>query len=73
MAIYHLSIKIFSRGKGASAVAKAAYRVAECIKSEYDGITKEKKKKKGVIHTEILLPENAPKEYAERSVLWNEV
>jgi hypothetical protein len=39
MANYHLSIKIFSRGKGASAVAKAAYRAAECIRNEYDGET----------------------------------
>ncbi len=73
IAIYHLSVKIFSRGKGASAVAKAAYRAAECITSEYDGKTSDYTRKGGVIHKEILLPGNAPKEYLDRAVLWNAV
>ena len=29
--------------------------------------------KRGVIYTEIILPNNAPKEYADRSTLWNAV
>ncbi len=58
MAIYHLSIKIISRGKGKSAVAAAAYRAGEAIKSEYDGIVNDYTRKGGVVHTEILLPEN---------------
>ena len=37
MAIYHLCIKIISRGKGKSAVAASAYRSGEKIKNEYDG------------------------------------
>jgi ATP-dependent exoDNAse (exonuclease V) alpha subunit len=73
MAIYHLSIKIFSRGSGASAIAKAAYRAAECIASDYDGQTYDYKRKRGVIHKEIILPENAPQEYSDRAILWNAV
>ena len=73
MAIYHLSIKIISRGKGKSAVAAAAYRAGVLIKNEYDGITHNYTRKGGVIHTEILLPENAPGEYVDRAVLWNAV
>jgi hypothetical protein len=73
MAIYHCSIKIFSRGKGKSAVAAAAYRAGELIKCEYDGLTHDYTRKRGVVHTEILLPEHAPAEYAERAVLWNAV
>lgn len=73
MAIYHCSIKIISRGKGQSAVAAAAYRAGEFIKSDYDGIAHDYTRKGGVIHTEILLPNYAPKEYASRSVLWNAV
>ena len=74
MAIYHLSIKIISRGKGGkSAVAAAAYRAAEKIHNEYDGMTHDYTRKGGVVHTEILLPENAPAEYADRAVLWNAV
>ena len=38
MAIYHLSIKIISRGKGKSAVAASAYRSGEKIKNEYDRV-----------------------------------
>lgn len=73
MAIYHCSIKIISRGKGKSAVASAAYRAGETITNEYDGITHDYTRKGGVVHTEILLPEHAPKEYVDRSTLWNAV
>jgi hypothetical protein len=73
MAIYHCSIKIISRGKGKSAVAAAAYRAGETITNEYDGITHDYTRKGGVVYTEILLPEHAPKEYADRSTLWNAV
>ena len=73
MAIYHCSLKIISRGAGKSVVAAAAYRAGEEITNEYDGITHDYTRKGGVVHTEILLPECAPKEYAGRSVLWNAV
>ncbi|MDR2572423.1 MAG: MobA/MobL family protein [Oscillospiraceae bacterium] len=73
MANYHMSIKIFSRGKGASAVHKTAYRAAEKLTSEYDGETYDYTRKKGIVYKEILLPENAPQEYKDRSVLWNSV
>ena len=73
MAIYHLSIKIISRGKVKSAVAAAAYRAGEKIKNEYDGIEHDYTRKGGVVHTEILLPDNAPTEYADRAVFWNAV
>ncbi|MDD3921553.1 MAG: MobQ family relaxase, partial [Eubacteriales bacterium] len=73
MAIYHCSIKIISRGKGKSTVAAAAYRAGEKLTNEFDGITHDYTHKGGVVHTEILLPENAPAEYADRSLLWNAV
>ncbi|MDO4574285.1 MAG: MobQ family relaxase [Planctomycetia bacterium] len=73
MAIYHCSLKIISRGKGKSAVAAAAYRSGESLTNEYDGVTHDYTRKGGVVHTEILLPENAPAEYADRSLLWNAV
>ena len=74
MAIYHLSIKIISRGKcGKSSVAAAAYRAADKIRNDYDGVTHDYTRKRGVVHTEILLPDNAPPEYADRAVLWNAV
>jgi len=74
VAIYHLSIKIISRGKGGrSSVAAAAYRTAAIINSEYNGVTHDYTRKGGVVHTEILLPEYAPREYTDRAVLWNAV
>jgi MobA/MobL family. len=30
-------------------------------------------KKVGIVHTEIMLPDHAPAEYADRAVLWNAV
>lgn len=73
MAIYHLCIKIISRGKGKSAVAASAYRSGEKIKNEYDGVVHDFTRKGGIAHTEILLPQNAPKEFSDRGTLWNSV
>jgi ATP-dependent exoDNAse (exonuclease V) alpha subunit len=73
MAIYHMSIKIISRGKGKSAVAAAAYRAGQTITNEYDGVTHDYTRKSGIVHTAILLPDNAPSEYQDRAVLWNAV
>ena len=73
MAIYHLCIKIISRGKGKSAVAALAYRSGEKIKNEYDGIVHDFTRKGGIAYTEILLPQNAPQEFSDRGTLWNSV
>jgi hypothetical protein len=73
VAIYHNSIKIISRGKGRSAVAAAAYRAGEKFTNEYDGEVHDYTKKGGVVFKEILLPDNAPPEYASRAILWNAV
>jgi len=68
-----MHIKVISRGKGMSAVAAAAYRAGELIKNDYDGVTHDYTRKGGVVHIEIMLPENAPVEYSDRAVLWNAV
>jgi hypothetical protein len=73
LAIYHCSIKIITRGKGKTAVAAAAYRAAARIVSEYEGRVNDYTRKDGVVHTEILLPGHAPREYSDRAVLWNAV
>ena len=73
MAIYHMSIKITSRGNGKSAVAAAAYRAGEKITNERDGVTHDYTRKGGIVHTAILLPDNALPEYKDRAVLWNAV
>lgn len=73
MAIYHCHCKIISRGQGRSAVGAAAYRSGEKLYNEYDGIEHDYTKKGGVVYSEIMLYENAPKEYQDRQTLWNAV
>ena len=73
MAIYHLHAQIISRTSGRSSVAAAAYRAGEKMKNERDGQSHDYTRKTGVSHTEILLPENAPLEFADRKILWNAV
>lgn len=73
MAIYSCECKVFGRAKGQSAVGKAAYRSGEKLTNEYDGITHDYTKKGGVVYSEIMLCENAPKEYQDRVTLWNAV
>ncbi|GHV47828.1 hypothetical protein FACS189499_06000 [Clostridia bacterium] len=73
MAIFHLNIKIVKRGAGASAVAKAAYHSGDKLRNEYDGRLFDYDRKSRVVYKEIFLPEYAPREFADRSTLWNAV
>lgn len=73
MAIYHNSTKIISRSKGRSAVGASAYRSGEKIRNEYDGIQHDYSRKGGVVYSEIMLPQQAKKEFKNRVTLWNEV
>ena len=73
MAIYHLEAKAVSRGSGRSAVAAAAYMSCSEIHNEYDGITHDFTRKRGLVWEQIFLPRNAPPEWKSRSVLWNAV
>lgn len=73
MAIYHMSIKNISRAKGKTAIAAAAYRAGTILTDNETGITHNYVKKSEVKYTEIILPEHAPAEYANREILWNEV
>ncbi len=70
----HFSITIRQRSKRQSAVAGAAYQSGEKLFSEYDNKTKNYQYKAGeVLAKGILLPPNAPPEYADRQILWNAV
>lgn len=73
MAIYHCSIKIIGRSGGRSAVASSAYRSGEKLLDKETGLLHDYTKKHGVIHSEVQLCDNAPEEYINREVLWNEV
>ncbi|RWY71376.1 Ti-type conjugative transfer relaxase TraA [Rhizobium sp. WSM1325] len=72
MAIYHLSMKPIARSAGRSAVASAAYRAAERLTNERDGLTHDFSNRKGVEHAEIVLPAQSSAYWAmKRSALWN--
>ena len=73
MAIYHLEAKAVSRGSGRSAVAAAAYMSCSEIHNEYDGVTHDFTRKRGLVWQQIFLPKNTPPEWKDRSVLWNAV
>ncbi len=73
MAIYHLSVKLHSRSKGAGVVAAAAYRAGEKLREARAGRVHDYRRKGGVIHREIFLPEGAPAAWLDREVLWNAV
>ena len=72
---FHFSISMISRGKSQrkSAVASAAYISCEKIKNEWDGEVHDYHNKKGLLHSEIFLPENAPIALKDRTTLWNSV
>ncbi|TBD33837.1 Ti-type conjugative transfer relaxase TraA [Rhizobium ruizarguesonis] len=72
MAIYHFSMKPIARSGGRSAVASAAYRAAERLTNERDGLTHDFSNRKGVEHAEIVLPAGSSAYWAmKRSALWN--
>ncbi len=73
MAIFHLSVKVISRASGRSAVAAAAYRGAERLHDERLDRYHDFTNKDGVVHSEVMLPEGAPPEFADREKLWNAV
>ena len=83
MAIYHLSMKPISRASGRSAVAAAAYRAAEKLTNERDGLEHDFTRRSGFEHAEIVLPSDkiaddgplvngqVPAWARDRSRLWN--
>ncbi|MGA2994818.1 Ti-type conjugative transfer relaxase TraA [Bradyrhizobium sp.] len=73
MAIYHLHVKVIGRKSGSSAVASAAYRSASRLRDERLDRSHDFSGKRGVVHSEVLLPENAPEVWRDRQRLWNDV
>lgn len=73
VAIYHCSVKNIGRSSGKSAVASSAYRSAEKLHDEELGKTFDYTSKDNVVYSEIILCQNAPREYQNRETLWNEV
>jgi Ti-type conjugative transfer relaxase TraA len=73
MAIYHFSVQVIGRAAGRSAVAASAYRSASRLRDDRLGRDQDFSAKRGVVHSEVMLPENAPEEWNNREKLWNDV
>jgi len=73
VAIYHLSVKLVTRGAGRSATAAIAYRAATRVSDERTGLVFDYTRKRGVEHTEIVLPSAAQSATwaHDRERLWN--
>src|ERR1700749_3834924 len=73
MAIYHLHVKVIGRKVGSSAVASAAYRSGSRLRDERLDRSHDFSAKRGVVHSELMLPEHAPEAWSDRERLWNDV
>jgi len=73
MAIYHLTAQIISRSSGRCVLAAAAYRHAIALENERTGERHDYCRKRGVEHSEILAPKDAPAWAGDRQTLWGNV
>src|SRR5580700_353356 len=73
MAIYHFSAKVISRANGSSALASAAYRSRSRLYDRRLDRDHDFRNKSGVIHSEVMTPDDVPEELREREALWNAV
>src|SRR6202171_3267341 len=71
MAIYHLHVKVIGRKSGQSAVASAACRSASRLHDVRHGRAQDFTAKRGVVHSEVMLPERAPEAWIDRAGPWN--
>lgn len=73
MASYHLSAQPVKRSDGRSVVAMAAYRAGVLLKDERRGADVDYRRRRGVVHAEIMAPEDAADWLLDRQSLWNAV
>ena len=73
MAVYRLSVTTIKRSEGRSAIAAAAYRAGDKLRDEQLGRTHNYQNRKGVVHSEMVLPRAAPDwaKSTSREQLWN--
>ena len=73
MAIFRFEMKLVRRAAGRSIVAAAAYRSGSKLIDQRTGESVDYTRRQGVIHTEILAPQGAPRWALDRARLWNAV
>lgn len=64
---------MISRSAGRSATAAAAYRAGTLIEDRRTGQVHDYDRRSGVVHAEIIAPENTPAWMTDRTALWNAV
>lgn len=70
MAIYHSRVKVFSRSRGDSAVAAAAYRAGLLLIDHITGQRHDYRRRGGVVTSECLAPRDAPAWALVPAELW---
>lgn len=75
MALFSMRVQQIRRSAGQSPVAAAAYRSGERLYDARQDMTHDYTRKTGVVHKEIMLPDNAPAwaRKLDRESLWNMV
>ena len=68
---YHCSASTITRAQGRGIVAASAYRAGERIKDQRTGLCHDYTRKRGVLHSEIVTPADAPAWTQDRAQLWN--
>ncbi len=71
MAIYHANVKSFSRGKGQSSVAAAAYRAGICLKDSRTELKHNYSRKRGVVSYHMLAPKKVPSWCLDPKQFWD--
>ncbi len=71
MAIFTAQLQTIRRAQGRSVVAAAAYRSGDRLHDERLEMDFDFGAKGGIVHTEILAPDNAPTAFKDREALWN--
>src|ERR1017187_6110081 len=73
MAQFHFHGGILKRSEGHSVVASAAYRAGERLYDSRIGYAFDYRRRSGILHTEIMAPDNTPDWMLDRFQLWNGV
>ena len=73
VAQYRLSAQMIKRSSGRSATSAAAYRAGIRIEDERTGLVHDYRRKRGVMHSEVMAPEETPDWMTDRAQLWNAV
>jgi hypothetical protein len=73
MAIYHLHVKVIGRKAVSSAVASAAYRSASQLHDDRLDRSPDFSNKRGVVYSEVMLPQEAPESWSDREQIWNDI